>query len=65
MNTLQEKRVLLFTERLRLQRAFQEWTQEARADDCPMNVVAWLQSLDMIDVDKAKGFLELRRREGK
>lgn len=49
---------LLFSQHKDLQVRFRAWAFQHDAEDCPMNVVAWLQGNGLINVEAAKEFLK-------
>lgn len=47
-------KMLMFSERRRLAKMFDEWADENNAANRPENVIAYLQTLGVIDVEKAR-----------
>lgn len=49
-----KSKMLMFSERRRLAKMFDEWADENNAANRPENVIAYLQTIGVIDVEKAR-----------
>lgn len=48
---------LLFSQRKKLGESITKWIHKNSAENCPMNVVAWLSSHGMLDAERVREYL--------
>lgn len=49
--------MLWFGERKELENKYYEWVEKESVNDCPFNVICFLQINSLIDVEKARKFI--------
>lgn len=49
--------MLWFGERKELENKYYEWVEKESVNDCPFNVICFLQINGLIDVEKARKFI--------
>ena len=49
---------LFFSQRRKLEMAIQDWISENNATNCPSNTIVFLEQNNLIDIKKAKDFID-------